>query len=51
MPFTERTEKGDKTMYRARFAGLDRRPGGSGLQEPQAQRHSLHVAEGLRQRR
>jgi D-alanyl-D-alanine carboxypeptidase len=23
-PITERTEKGDKTMYRARFAGLDR---------------------------
>ncbi len=23
-PFTEKVEKGDKTLYRARFAGFDR---------------------------
>ena len=47
---TESTEKGDKTMYRARFAGLDRNQAEDRLQEPQAQRHSLHVAEGIEKR-
>ena len=45
--YIERTVKGAKTYYRARFAGLRPRPGRSRLQAPQARRHRLHGVEDL----
>ena len=46
-PFTERVSKGKKTLYRARFAGLEKGPSRGGLQASQAQRHPLHDAQEL----
>ncbi len=47
-PFTEKVAKGRKSLYRARFAGLDRHSGGKRLQASQAQRHPLPDAQKLR---
>ena len=47
-PFTERVQKGDKALYRARFAGFDKDNRRSRLQGAQAQRFRVHGAQGLK---
>ena len=45
--YIERTVKGAKTYYRARFAGFDRDQAEAACKTPQARRHRLHGAEDL----
>ena len=43
----KRSPRATSTLYRARFAGLDKDAGRSRLQTPQAQRNPVYVAEKL----
>ena len=45
--YIERTIKGAKTYYRARFAGFDRDQAAERLQAAQAQRHRMHGHEAV----